>query len=139
PPAAFPVEPLKPIRGANPVVMLLRESQIGDALLEVAFQARHRSRIPLFELRDEIASALQRGSMGRRIEHLLDEGLHFRLHKRGSFASRLRILCAKHRWRYACGQMRLTAFTRPGAPSITTSTGSDKPRPTRSCRKLSHA
>ena len=92
PPPGFAVEPLESIRRPNALVMRFGEPQVRHALLEVPLQALHRRGIAVFELRDEVAPALDGRSIRRRAEHLLDEPLILDCINRGGLATMFRIL-----------------------------------------------
>src|SRR5881296_3903696 len=130
-PALLEKEPLEQICGANHPAMAEWEAEMSDAGVEVIAEALHHcGQLPLVG-GHEVVAQYGRES-GRRClvapaRPQCDLGPL-------ALLRRLRIRWTRHRWRSARGKQVSTARIRPGAPSVTASSGSAKPRRLRSSK-----
>src|SRR5213593_3211889 len=134
PAALLEKESLQQVRGAHDAAMPKREAQVGDAGVEVVTETlHHRRQFPLVPL-DEVVPQ-HRGEGGRR--RLVTAARP----QRDLWPPSLRGFApeipqpVEQRWRSARGKHVSTARISPGAPSVTTSNGSAKPRRLRSSKK----
>src|SRR5215203_3619907 len=128
-------EALQEIRGAGRAAMRHRKPQVGDAGLEVVFEAGDRARQQRAVIGPNALGEVT--SDGSRWG--LVTGARTRLELRPqvsrTLTARLRIRCARLRCRAERGKHSSIARMIPGAPSETTSSGSPRPRPRMSWKK----
>ena len=116
------------IGGADRPAVAERKLQMRDARREVVIEAGYRrGQIPTVGRRNVVAQQARQRRRGRLVARR-SAGLELRPDILGTLLCRLRILCAKQRWRNERGRHSSMARMIPGAPSLTTSSGSGKPR-----------
>src|SRR6266545_4722415 len=134
-PALFEEQSLEQIRGTHDAAMPEREAQVGDARVEVVTETlHHRWQLPLVRLDEVIAQHRGEGPR-RRLVTAARPQRDLRPPALGALLRRLRSRCTRQRWRSARGKHVSTARISPGAPSVTTSSGSVNPRRLRSSKK----